>query len=70
MAFDSVARASQLLVLDARDIEAGPVARLAIRDAIPHGLHGTWVAATAVPSGCGNLGGAAPKLAHLPPKVV
>jgi hypothetical protein len=36
---------SHLVILDARDVEAGPVALLRFRDPIPSGLHGCWSSA-------------------------
>lgn len=33
---------SELVVLNAQDIEAGPMAVLPLRESIPHGLHGNW----------------------------
>jgi len=35
-------RVSHLVVFDARDIAKGPVSRLPLPTALPHGLHGTW----------------------------
>jgi all-trans-8'-apo-beta-carotenal 15,15'-oxygenase len=42
MIFDAARNASELVVLDARDVEAGPVARIRLRQAIPYGLHGNF----------------------------
>eukprot|EP00951_Prasinocladus_malaysianus_P034729 scaffold352786_cov41-Prasinocladus_malaysianus.AAC.1 len=41
--FDAARRCSEFVVLDADDIEAGPVAVCRLRDPIPHGLHGQWM---------------------------
>lgn len=35
---------SELLVLDARDLKAPPLARVRLPGRVPHGFHGTWVA--------------------------
>ena len=34
---------AQLLVIDATDISAGPVARVMLPLRVPYGFHGTWV---------------------------
>ena len=36
---------SELLVLDAGDVAAGPIATVMLPGRVPHGFHGTWVAA-------------------------
>ncbi len=41
-AYDLAAKTSALLVIDASDIEAGPVARVRLPQRVPHGFHGTW----------------------------
>ena len=42
LCYDAAAHCSELVVLDAQRIEAGPVAVLPLRKTIPHGLHGNW----------------------------
>ena len=42
LCYDAAAHCSELVVLDARNIEAGPIAILPLRKTIPHGLHGNW----------------------------
>lgn len=44
-AFDPHTELSQLLVLDAADITAEPVARVMLPRRVPHGFHGAWVPA-------------------------
>jgi carotenoid cleavage dioxygenase-like enzyme len=34
---------SACLVFDARDIEQGPIARVAMPQRVPYGFHATWV---------------------------
>ena len=34
---------SELLVLDAGDVAAGPIATVMLPGRVPHGFHGTWV---------------------------
>ncbi len=41
--YDPAADNSRLLVLDATDIAAGPVATVMLPQRVPHGFHGTWV---------------------------
>lgn len=41
--FDGRKVESELLIFDARKIEAGPISRSSMRSAVPFGLHGTWV---------------------------
>jgi carotenoid cleavage dioxygenase len=43
--FDEARNRSWLAVLDARDIEAGPIARALLDHRVPAGFHGSWVAA-------------------------
>jgi carotenoid cleavage dioxygenase len=43
--YDSARDTSQLLVLDATDLAAGPVARVMLPRRVPHGFHGTWAPA-------------------------
>ncbi|NQX87577.1 MAG: carotenoid oxygenase family protein [Halioglobus sp.] len=45
LAFDTTTGVNDLLVFDASDIEAGPVARARLPVRIPSGFHGTWVGA-------------------------
>ena len=45
LCYDAASNQSELVVLDALDIEAGPIAVLPLRNPIPHGLHGNWVGA-------------------------
>lgn len=46
-AYDPATERSQLLVLDAAEISAGPVARVMLPQRVPHGFHGTWIPTTA-----------------------
>jgi len=46
-AWDRARGASDLLVLDALDLAAGPVARVHLPARVPYGFHGTWVPAEA-----------------------
>ncbi|MBW4563354.1 MAG: carotenoid oxygenase family protein [Mojavia pulchra JT2-VF2] len=41
--YDEVANISELLVLNAKDITAEPVARIMIPQRVPYGFHGTWI---------------------------
>jgi carotenoid cleavage dioxygenase len=41
-AFNRETHKSELLVVDATDISAGPVARVLLPRRVPHGFHGTW----------------------------
>jgi len=45
LAYDKTTALNDLLVFDASDIEAGPVARVKLPVRIPSGFHGTWIAA-------------------------
>jgi all-trans-8'-apo-beta-carotenal 15,15'-oxygenase len=45
LVYDAARHASELVILDARDLGRGPVARLPLGHHIPHGLHGTWTSA-------------------------
>ncbi len=40
---DRAANASSLVVLDARDVGAGPIARIPLPQRVPYGFHATWV---------------------------
>jgi carotenoid cleavage dioxygenase len=42
---DKSADTSELVVLNARDIAAGPLARVALPQRVPYGFHATWVPA-------------------------
>lgn len=42
LVYDAEARRSELVILDARRVQDGPVATLRLRHAIPFGLHGSW----------------------------
>ncbi len=42
--YDPSTDASALLVIDARDMSAAPVARVLLPRRVPYGFHGTWVA--------------------------
>lgn len=46
LAIESNTKASDLVVLDATDVGAGPVARIRLPQRIPDGFHGDWLAAT------------------------
>lgn len=43
---DRAAGTSSLVVLDARDVGAGPIARISLPQRVPYGFHATWVPAT------------------------
>ncbi len=43
--YDDTRRTSQLVIVDATDVRAGPVARIAIPQRVPYGFHATWVEA-------------------------
>lgn len=40
---DLAANSSELLVLDARDFSASPVARVRLPRRVPSGIHGSWI---------------------------
>jgi all-trans-8'-apo-beta-carotenal 15,15'-oxygenase len=42
MTFDAGTGTSSLVILDAAAVSAGPVARVRLTHAVPHGLHGDW----------------------------
>ncbi len=46
--YDRARDTSELVVLDARDISAGPLARVALPQRVPYGFHATWVPSQAV----------------------
>ena len=46
--YDRSAGTSSLVVLDARDVGAGPIARVEIPQRVPYGFHATWVPAAEV----------------------
>ena len=41
--YDKAEDRSELVVLDARDVAAGPLARVALPQRVPYGFHATWV---------------------------
>jgi carotenoid cleavage dioxygenase-like enzyme len=43
--YDRAAGTSSLVVLDARNVDAGPIARIALPQRVPYGFHATWVPA-------------------------
>jgi carotenoid cleavage dioxygenase len=46
--FDATDGTSELVVLDARRVDDGPVGRVALPQRVPYGFHATWVPATAI----------------------
>ncbi len=44
--YDKAESSSSLVVLDARDVAAGPLARVKMPQRVPYGFHATWVPAT------------------------
>ena len=42
MCFNAAQCLTELVVLDAQQLEAGPIAALKLHDSVPHGLHGNW----------------------------
>ncbi len=46
--YDRTRDASELVLLDARDISAGPLARVPLPQRVPYGFHAAWVPAEAV----------------------
>jgi all-trans-8'-apo-beta-carotenal 15,15'-oxygenase len=44
MVFDARRGTSGLAIFDARNVAGGPLARLHLRDTVPYGLHGQFVA--------------------------
>lgn len=45
LCYDAARNRSELVLLDALDIEAGPIAVMPLRKPLPHGLHGNWAEA-------------------------
>lgn len=43
--FDAKLQRSELVLLDAADIEAGPIAVLPLASPVGYGIHGTWIPA-------------------------
>jgi carotenoid cleavage dioxygenase len=43
--FDDATRTSQLVIIDASEVKAGPVARVALPQRVPYGFHAAWVPA-------------------------
>jgi carotenoid cleavage dioxygenase len=43
--YDRAGGTSSLVVLDARDVAAGPIARITLPQRVPYGFHATWVPA-------------------------
>ena len=41
--YDQTSGKSELLVVEARDFTAKPVARVLLPDRVPFGFHGTWL---------------------------
>ena len=41
--FNGLTKSSELVIFDAKDIQPGPICRLALPTNVPTGLHGTWV---------------------------
>jgi len=50
MVYDAAHHRSDVVILDARDFNKGPVARLHLKHHIPYGLHGTWTPECFAPS--------------------
>jgi carotenoid cleavage dioxygenase-like enzyme len=46
--YDHAHDTSELVVLDARDVGAGPLARVALPQRVPYGFHAAWVPAQAI----------------------
>ncbi len=46
--YDQATATSALVVLDARDVGAGPMARITLPQRVPYGFHATWVPANEV----------------------
>lgn len=43
--FDTQSQSSELLIIDAKTIDAEPVARILLPQRVPYGFHGTWIPA-------------------------
>ena len=41
--YDKAENSSSLVVLDARDVAAGPLARVKMPQRVPYGFHATWI---------------------------
>ncbi len=41
--YEASADRSEFVVLDANDVAAPPVARVALPQRVPHGFHGNWI---------------------------
>lgn len=48
--YDAIAQQSELLVLSAQDITAGPIAQVILPQRVPYGFHCTWVASDCLTS--------------------
>lgn len=47
--YDATTESSELVVLDAREMSAPPLARVFLPQRVPHGFHGNWVSDRSVP---------------------
>lgn len=45
--FDAQSQTSELLIIDAKTLDAAPVARIQLPQRVPYGFHGTWIPADA-----------------------
>ena len=41
--YNAAGDASQLVIIDATDVAAGPVARIELPQRVPYGFHAAWV---------------------------
>ena len=48
IAHDTAKNASRLVIIDAQDFSAKPVATIHLPQRVPYGAHGSWVPSTAV----------------------
>jgi carotenoid cleavage dioxygenase-like enzyme len=48
--WDEREQRSELVILDAKNITAGPVARVILPQRVPHGFHACWVAGSRLPA--------------------